>query len=108
MRDKITVWGGGQNMTAAMLEIFEAFRIKNMDELGFGPKAMKSIKVCKECGKVSSDKQTICKECGASLPAESVYQEYKKMHLHCSCCDTVVPNNAHYCPQCGRNLEKSS
>ena len=75
MRDKITIWGGGQNMTAVMLEIFEAFRIKNMDELGFGPKAMKSIKVCKECGKVSSDKQTICKECGASLPAESVYQE---------------------------------
>ncbi len=92
-------------MTAAMLEEIEAYRIKNMEELGFGPKVMKSIKVCKECGMVASEKQTICKACGAKLPTESVYQEYKKMHSYCSYCDTVVPNNAHYCPQCGKNLK---
>lgn len=92
-------------MTAEMVKAFEVFKLRNMEEHGFGPSIMKSIKVCRECGKVSSDKQTICKECGASLPADSVYQEYKKMHLHCSCCDTVVPNNALYCPQCGTNLK---
>ena len=30
MRNKIAIWGGGQIMTVAMLEMFEVFRIKNM------------------------------------------------------------------------------
>lgn len=95
-------------MTVAMLEMFEVFRIKNMEDLGFGPKAMKSIKVCKECGIVASSKNTICRNCGTELPNESVYHQYKKMHSYCFACDTVVPHNAHYCPQCGGKLEKIS
>lgn len=93
-------------MTAEMVKAFEVFKLRNMEEHGFGPSIMKSIKVCKECGKVASERQTICKECGTKLPDKSVYQEYKDMHLYCSICDTVVPSNAHYCPQCGTNLEE--
>ena len=47
MRNKITVWGGGQIMTAEMVKTFEVFKLKNMEEHGFGPSIMKSIKVCK-------------------------------------------------------------
>ena len=93
-------------MTADMVKSFEVFKLRNMEEHGFGPSIMKSIKVCKECGKVASSKNTICRNCGTELPNESVYHQYKKMHSYCSTCDTVVPHNAHYCPQCGGKLEK--
>ena len=95
-------------MTAEMVKAFEVFKLRNMEEHGFGPSIMKSIKVCKECGTVASSKNTICKKCGAELPNESIYYVYKGMHTYCSVCDTVVPHNAHYCPQCGTHLEKVS
>ena len=93
-------------MTAEMVKAFEVFKLRNMEEHGFGPSIMKSIKVCKECGTVASSKNTICKKCEAELPSESVYHQYVKMHSYCCECDTVVPHNAHYCPQCGGKLEK--
>ena len=95
-------------MTADMVKSFEVFKLRNMEEHGFGPNIMKSIKVCKECGTVASSKNTVCPKCGTELPNESVYHEYVKMHSYCCECDTVVPHNAHYCPQCGGKLEKIS
>lgn len=82
----------------------EQVRQESMDEYGFGPRAMKRLKVCKSCGRASPSTESFCTECGAKLPEKNMFQEYKERHKFCKSCDTVVKDDTEYCPQCGEKL----
>ena len=79
-------------------------RHKGMDFYGFGPDAMKKIKVCSECGKKLNIGEKFCTECGKELSQDSLYDMYRKAHLYCKYCDIVVSDNSKYCLKCGRKI----
>ena len=82
----------------------ETARLDYMETLGFGTNAMKQVKVCGTCGVISPVKETVCVSCGSALPAETMYDQYRKRHKSCEQCGTVVPAAALFCPQCGTRL----
>lgn len=82
----------------------EQVRQQSMDEYGFGPRAMKKLKVCKACGYASPSERSFCTECGEKLPEKTLFQEYAGRHKYCKTCDTVVREDTEYCPQCGEKL----
>ena len=71
---------------------------------GFGPDVMKQTKVCRICGCSCDAGETYCEECGAVLPKETLFDLYRSQHLSCPACDTVVANEACFCPKCGKQL----
>ncbi len=85
-------------------KIADKVRQDSMDQYGFGPRAMKRLKVCKFCGRTSPSRLSFCTECGARLPEKDMFQEYKERHKYCKSCDTVVTESTEYCPQCGEKL----
>ena len=80
-------------------------RREGMEHYGFGPQAMKKIKVCKRCGTPNTSDCHFCVTCGEKLSKDTLYDEYKKKHIYCPYCNTVLEEAANYCPQCGRKLE---
>lgn len=85
-------------------EICEMIRLESMEEYGFGPKAMKRMKICVKCGSSSFAENDRCRKCGERLPTATVYELYKSRHKSCTKCDTVVSAEKKYCPQCGEKL----
>ena len=86
-------------------EQLDRMRQENMDYFGFGPRAMRRIKVCAHCGAMSPSTQWFCRECGKRLPRDTLFQFYQSRHKSCPTCETVVVSSYHYCPQCGTMLE---
>ena len=84
----------------------ERIRQQGMEHYGFGPNAMKKLKVCAECGKPSPSDKYFCTECGHRLPNETLYDTYIGRHKICVGCDTVLTDEMEYCPQCGTLIEK--
>ena len=74
--------------------------------LGFGPEVMKETKVCRVCRCTCEAAEKYCRECGAFLPRETLFDLYKSYHLYCPVCDTIVSSRARFCPACGRSLRK--
>lgn len=68
---------------------------------GFGVGIMKQIKVCSRCGASESSERYICGQCGARLPAKTLFQRYQQMHRRCPVCDTVLAEGMKFCPHCG-------
>jgi len=89
-------------MTADKLE---RIRQESMAQYGFGPEAMKKVKVCTKCGQPSPSGQQFCTECGYRLPEKTLYEVYKERHKCCPTCDTVLSDTMGYCPQCGTKIE---
>lgn len=56
-------------MTADKLELI---RQQSMEQYGFGPAAMKKVKVCTVCGNPSPSDQQFCTECGHRLPRQDL------------------------------------
>ncbi|MBQ4347075.1 MAG: hypothetical protein IJC39_01340 [Firmicutes bacterium] len=71
---------------------------------GFGPEVMKKIRVCRVCGCSCTAQEKYCRDCGAILPKETLFDLYKAQHLYCTACDTVVSGSAVFCPECGKRL----
>ena len=69
----------GHEMTRQQME---QIRMESMKQYGFGPETMKQLKVCANCG--------------AIVPAD--------LHRRCPVCETVLSDNAIFCPQCGTML----
>ena len=82
----------------------DKIRKEGMDYYGFGPQAMKKIKVCKHCGTVNTSTRHFCTACNAPLSTKTLYDEYLEKHLHCPYCLTVLDDPVNYCPQCGKKL----
>ena len=89
-------------MTADKLE---RIRQESMEQYGFGPEAMKKVKVCTKCGQPSPSDRQFCTECGHRLPDKNLYEVYKERHRCCPHCDTVLSDTMGYCPQCGTKIE---
>lgn len=87
-------------------DLKDLIRLQNMEEFGFGPAAMKKIKKCAVCGRIASAANQYCRECGNVLPTVTFYDFYKTLHRVCPACDAVPPDDAEYCPVCGRALLK--
>ncbi len=85
-------------------KIADQVRQESMEAYGFGPRAMKRLKVCRYCGRALNSSLLFCTECGKPLPEKNMFQEYKERHVCCKNCETVVPDNSEYCPQCGEKL----
>ena len=89
------------------LPAYEVARHKNMLRYGFGPEVMKQIKVCGTCGKLNDAWERKCRECGARLPRNTLFDRYREMHKCCPVCKTVISEAAGYCPICGKKQPKS-
>ena len=83
----------------------ETIRQANMERYGFGTNIMRNIRVCPECGMPSTAADKNCRTCGARLPRETLFQQYKKRHRFCPRCDTVVAKSAQFCPECGTRIQ---
>ena len=83
----------------------ETIRQESMAYYGFGPNIMKKIRICPECGLPSTASKKHCHTCGAQLPRETLFQQYKKRHRFCPHCDTVVAKSAQFCPECGMRIQ---
>ena len=81
------------------------FSINSPEYYGFGIGIMKQIKVCMHCGASEPAGRYICGECGARLPAQTLFQQYQRMHRQCPVCDTVLAEGMKFCPHCGVKLE---
>ena len=73
-----------------MTDRIQALRLEGMKRFGFGPEVMKEIRVCRVCGCSCTVREKYCKDCGAVLPKETLFDLYKARHLYCPACDTVV------------------
>ncbi|MBR6535490.1 MAG: zinc ribbon domain-containing protein [Clostridia bacterium] len=47
-----------------------------------------------------------CFDCGERLPKETLFDRYKRKHLKCQNCDTVLTADSLYCSNCGNLLIK--
>lgn len=83
---------------------YQKIRRIGMEQYGFGPDAMKAIKVCQLCGAVLSCEETFCRVCGSVLPKETLFDLYKAKHFYCPVCSAVMADTANFCPQCGKRL----
>ena len=83
----------------------ERIRLQGMEHYGFGPEAMKKLKVCTVCGASAPKDRQFCTECGHRLPDKTLYDIYKERHKTCPVCDTVLSDGMEYCPQCGASAE---
>ena len=84
----------------------ETIRQANMERYGFGPNVMKNIRICSECGTSAAVSERKCRECGAKLPRETLFQQYRKRHKYCAHCDTVVAEDVQFCPECGTRIQR--
>ena len=83
----------------------ESLRQANMIQYGFGPTVMRKIRICTECGMPAAGTERKCRECGAKLPWENLFQQYRKRHKYCTHCDTVVAEDVQFCPECGTRIQ---
>lgn len=82
-------------------------RIADTAELyGFGTERMKRLKVCARCGSIAGSDYYVCRQCGARLPRQTLFQLYQRRHRLCPVCDTVLTDNMRYCPHCGARQEQ--
>lgn len=80
---------------------------KTREYFGFGTKRMMELKVCDKCKTAVSAQKHFCTNCHAWLPHKTLYDIYKSNHRLCKNCQTILPNGAQYCPQCGVSLGKT-
>ena len=85
-------------MTAESLELS---RQQNMEHYGFGPDAMKKLRVCTVCGTAAPPGKHFCIECGHRLPDKTLYDLYLERHKVCPVCRAVLADEMEFCPQCG-------
>ncbi len=88
-------------MTAEKLELS---RRQNMAHYGFGPSAMKKVRVCAQCGSPASSEKNFCVECGHRLPDKTLYDLYLERHEQCSACGAVLAKEIEFCPKCGMKI----
>lgn len=75
-----------------------------LETFGMGPYAMKKIKICKKCGQIAGAWSLLCPACKKILSGGTLFDIYKKMHVHCPHCKTVLAADTQYCPHCGKKV----
>ena len=77
---------------------------KKLEKFGFGPNVMKKNKVCLRCGRLVGTRLLVCPDCNEKLSSETLFDRYKRRHLSCSRCDTILTPGSRYCPTCGKSV----
>ena len=95
-------------MTDYDLRTRRSLRRVTLLEYGFGPETLRRRKICPNCGKANSADRTDCVDCGARLPAMTLYDFYLSRHRCCPGCGVAVTDLARYCPECGARLPKGA
>lgn len=83
--------------------IFQRHAAKICDG-GFGPDAMRDVKVCPRCGAAAGARRRRCPLCGVRLPEETVYQTWLSRQPRCAACGAPAAPAARYCSACGARL----
>ena len=83
----------------------ESVKFGQLEEFGFGPNIMRKTKICISCGRATSAENTMCLLCGKRLTGNTLFDYYKRMHVCCPVCDTILTSDARYCPHCGTKLD---
>ena len=86
----------------------EQLRYRNMEDFGYGPNVMKKTKVCPKCGRMVNSRFHKCPDCDERVLSETLFDRYKKQHLSCPYCDTVLAPDSLYCPNCGKKIEQEN
>ena len=87
-----------------MIDAFKSQKYIRLEAFGMGPYAMKKMKVCKHCGQITGVRNFICPMCRKILPGGTLFDTYRKMHIHCPYCRTILTMDTLYCPYCGRKV----
>lgn len=86
--------------------MIDSVKYTKLEAFGFGPNIMKRTRICISCGKAVDSKKNRCLLCGTRLPDHTLYDYYKKMHVCCPLCDTVLTSDSKYCPHCGTEIHR--
>jgi len=84
--------------------MMQKVRYKKLEHFGYGPNVMKKYKVCAVCGRMNKAFARVCLQCGGKLSSETLFDRYKRHHLCCPDCDSVLSVDSLYCPNCGKKI----
>jgi len=87
-----------------MIDFTKSPKYIRLESFGMGPYTMKKIKVCKKCGQITGSWSFLCPVCKKILPGGTLFDAYRKMHIHCAYCKTVLAADTRYCPHCGKKV----
>lgn len=85
---------------------YKPSRKEVLEHFGFGTENMKKLKICQYCGNAQKAKIGLCDICHSEMPNETVFDIYSTKHCRCEKCGNVLPNDANYCPMCGKKQNK--
>ena len=88
-----------------MIDFSKSEKYLRLKHFGMGPYAMKSMRVCKKCGRITEGWSLFCPACKKILSGGTLFDTYKKMHIRCLHCKTVLAADTQYCPSCGRKVD---
>lgn len=88
-----------------MIDNIKSSKYIRLETFGMGPYAMKKIKICKKCGQITGAWSFFCPACKKILSGGTLFDTYKRMHVHCPHCKTLLAADAKYCPHCGRKVD---
>lgn len=86
----------------------QKLRFKNLEKFGFGPNVMKKNKVCPRCARLVGARLSVCPDCNEKLSIETLFDRYKRWHLSCDVCDTVLAPDSRFCSNCGAAVKKNT
>lgn len=87
-----------------MIDAFKSQKYIRLEAFGMGPYAMKKMKICKKCGQIAGAWSFFCPACKKILSGGTLFDTYRKMHIHCPYCRTMLASDTQYCPHCGRKV----
>ena len=88
----------------SMIDITKSQKYISLESFGMGPYAMKKIKICQKCGQIAGAKNFFCPACKKILSGGTLFDTYRKMHVSCPYCNTMLAADTQYCPHCGRKV----
>ncbi|HCG68418.1 MAG TPA: hypothetical protein DEW22_07050 [Clostridiales bacterium] len=89
---------------ASMIDTTRSQKYIRLEAFGMGPYAMKKLKICKKCGQIAGAWSFFCPACKSIISGGTLFDTYKRMHVHCPHCKTVLASDTQYCPHCGRKV----
>ncbi|MBQ8369081.1 MAG: zinc ribbon domain-containing protein [Clostridia bacterium] len=79
-----------------------------LEAFGMGPNVMRKMKVCKNCGQIAGAWSIFCPACRKLLSGGTLFDTYRRMHVNCPHCKTVLASDTRYCPHCGRKVARKA
>jgi len=91
-----------------MIDTTRSSKYIRLETFGMGPYAMKKIKICKNCGQIVGAWSFFCPSCKKILSGGTLFDSYKRMHVSCPYCRTMLAADTRYCPHCGKKVSQKA